>query len=60
MSDLSLEERSVISKSAVKLKSSLITSLRLGRVIGGHGGRHLLPSVRAFWNLEHETRHAHS
>ena len=51
MSDLSLEERSVISKSAVKLKSSLITSLRLGRVIGGHGGRHLLPSVRAFWNL---------
>ena len=51
MSDLSLEERSVISEPAVKLKCPLITSLRLGRVIGSRGGRHLLTSVRAFWNL---------
>ena len=60
MSDLSLEERSVISEPAIELKRPLITPLRLGRVSGSPGGRHLLTSVRAFWNLEHETRHAHS
>ena len=61
MPDLSLQERSVIAQPAIKLKCPLITPLRQGNVRSSPEGRHRLwTSVRAFWNLSHETRHTHS